>query len=144
MLLMDIKSVTRWLVMTEFEMLINILGLFATTILICLKIDFAFELTWKCVMMPMFIADGLQAYFCIIVFLRLFHDFQIKQAISRLIISGVLLTTRFLFKLFIYLMLTDDNENGKYRFQYAKYPLLLHLILLMFRSCCLKKYQVVS
>ena len=144
MFLMNLKSLTRWLVMTEFEMLINAIGLFMTTILICLKLDFDCELSWKHVMMPMFIVDALQAYFCIIVFLRMLHDFQIKQAMSRLLISGVLLTSRFMFKLFIYLLLVDDNTNGKYKFQYAKFPLFLHLVLLMFRSCCLKKYQVLN
>jgi ribonuclease P/MRP protein subunit RPP20 len=145
MFLMNTKSITRWLVMTEFEMLINLIGLFCTTIFISLKLDFDFEFNWFQVMLPMFLADCLQAYFCLIVFLRQFYEFQAKSAVFRLIIASMFLTFRFLFKLFIYLMIDEVlNEKKIFKFQFASFPLFFHLIFLMFRSCGLKKHQVLS
>ena len=143
---MNIKSVTRWLVMTEFEMLLNVLGVFIFTVLLCLKIDLGYDLSWRYILMPMFVADAMQAYFCIIVFLRQFFEFQTKPAILRFIISSLFLATRLLFKLFVYLILTGNknDENNKFRFHYATFPLFLHLTLLMFRSCCLKKYKILN
>ncbi len=147
---MNIKTVTRWLVMSEFEMFLNVLGLFITTILLCLKLDkFDSSTSWELVFMPVFVADGLQTYFCIIVFIREFFEygkFRDLEAVVRLINSGIFLVTRFLFKLFVYLILVNEGNDSsdKRRFHYATFPLFLHLVLLIFRSCRLKKYQVLK
>ena len=143
MFLMNIKSLTRWLVMTEFEMLLNIIGFFIFTVLLCLRLDFFYQLSWKQILMPLFVADACQCYFCIIAFIRHFFEFQAKPAVLRFIISSLFLAARFLFKFFVYLLLTSNSEQGKrFRFHYATFPLFLHLTLLIFRSCRLKKYQI--
>lgn len=148
MFLMNMKSVTRWLVMTEFEMLLNIVGLFATTILVCLKLDYAYAVSWKLVIMPMFVGDALQAYFCIIVFIRQFFQYQAKPAVLRLIISSLFVAIRFSFKIYVYLILNVDSESsdneGLKRFDYGSFPLFLHLTMLIFRSCQLKKDKILD
>ena len=143
---MNIKSVTRWFVMSEFEMLLNCLGVATATILLCLRLDYAQDISWKLVFTPMFVTDGMQFYFCIIVLLRQFFEFQQRpwEPVLRFVISSLFLITRFLFKLFVYLILVSgvEGDNSIRRLQYAMFPLFLHLILLIFRSCRLKKYQI--
>ena len=142
MFLMNIKSVTKWLVMTEFEMLINVIGMFVFTILICLKCDLGHELSWLNVFAPLFCSDGLQAYFIMIVFLRQFYEVHAKPAVLRLVVASLLLASRFLFKFLIFISLSMQSDNAELKFQFAAFPLFFHLILLMFRSCRLKKHQI--
>ena len=144
---MNLKSLTRWLVMTEFEMLINIIGLFIFSILLCIKYDHEYEttLTWQQTFMPLWIIDGLSVYFCIIVFLRQLGEYHTKSAALRLFVSLFFLTTRFVAKLMIYYMLispSGDYDIKQLKFQYASVPIFFHLVMLMFRSCRLHKYQV--
>lgn len=144
---MNIKSLTRWLVLTEFEMLMNMLGLFCFSILFCMKLDYQFEstITWRQMFLPLWLVDGLSLYFCVIVFMRQIGEFQTKSAALRLFISVFFLSTRFVAKLIVYFILSSSahvNENKRIKFQYASVPIFFHLILLMFRSCRLHKYQV--
>lgn len=144
---MNLKSLARWLVMTEFEMLINVIGLFIFSILMCIKYDHEFEttLTWQQTFMPLWIIDGLSVYFCVIVFLRQLSEFQTKSAALRLFVSMFFLATRFVAKLMIYFILTtppNDLDSKRLKFQYASVPIFFHLVMLMFRSCRLHKYQV--
>ena len=142
---MNIKSLTRWLVMTEFEMLLNVVGILIFSILISIKLDFNDNITWKEVFAPLFIADGLQAYFCVIVFIRQLSESETKDAVFRYIISFLLLASRVSFKLLTFFVVTGPNGNEKnFKFQYVAIPLFFHLSLLMLRSCRLKKYQVFS
>lgn len=147
MLLMNVKSLTRWLVLTEFEMLMSMIGLFVFSILLCLKLDYQFEsaITWHQMFIPLWLVDGLSLYFCIIVFLRQVGELQTKAAALRLFISVFFLSTRFVAKLMIYFILSSSthlNESKRIKFQYASVPIFFHLILLLFRSCRLHKYQV--
>ncbi len=148
---MNIKTLTSWLVMSEFEILLNFLGLLVTTILLCLKLDnFDPSISWKFVFLPVFAVDGLQAYFCTIVFIREYFEskaWQGVEAVFRLINSGIFLGARFIFKLFVYHILENgggESENGRHRFQYAAFALYTHLVILIFRACRLKKHQVLK
>lgn len=145
---MNLKSLTRWLVMTEFEMLINIIGIFIFTILLCVKYDSDSLITWRQLFIPLWLVDGLSIYFCIIVFLRQLGEFQAKSAAFRLFFSFFFLATRFVAKLMVYFILSTNSENiyndenRKLKFQHASIPMFFHLGMLMFRSCRLHKYQV--
>jgi ribonuclease P/MRP protein subunit RPP20 len=147
MFLLNLKSITRWLVMTEFEMLMNLIGLFIFSILLHLKFDHDYDsiLTWRHLFIPLWLVDGLSLYFCIIVFLRQLGAFFTKEAAFRLFISFFFLASRFVAKLMIYQMLNTNNdltENKRIKFQYASVPIFFHLVVLMLRSCRLHKYQV--
>lgn len=145
MLLMTVKSLTRWLVLTEFEMLMNMVGLLIFSILLCMKLDYDSLVTWRTTFFPLWVVDGFSLYFCIIVFLRQIGEFQTKSAALRLFISVFFLSTRFVAKLLIFFILSSSphmSEHKRIKFQYASVPIFFHLIMLMFRSCRLHKYQV--
>ena len=181
MFLMNIKTLCRWLVMTEFEMFLNMLGFFIFSILLCIRVDSydrlddnsANMLKWFHVFLPLFIVDLLQANFISIVFIRQLKENQAKDGILRLLISIMFLLSRFSFKLSLYFLIKrssfervyfsnnsnlDINHGNRnldeminfnytfrillpYKFQYVATPLFVHLSLLLFRSCGLKKYQ---
>ncbi len=182
MFLMNMKTITRWLVMTEFEMLLNVLCFTAFSILLCIRLDgypniedalnTTASLKWSTVFGPLFLVDLLQANFITIVFMRQLKENRSKEGTVRLFFSLLLLMTRFMFKISIYFMVSrssfrlvkvmdsnadlvspgDDlqsfhyvyNVKTPFRFQLAATPIFLHLSVLMFRSCCLKKYQSFS
>jgi hypothetical protein len=156
MFLMSVKSVCKWLVMTELELFINIIGIFAFTIILCWKCDFidaalrSYSLkvnsntaliTWEHVFAPLFIADCFQAYFCCIVFVRQFIEYQRKAAIMRLSIAALLLLCRILFKYFVVALITSSSPP---KHQVVFMPLFIHLGLVLFRSCELKKHQTLN
>ena len=128
--------------MTEFEMIINILGMLVFSILLCIKVDLsptaATNLTWTNVFTPLFVVDGLQAYFLFIVFIRLVRDKELKAAIVRLILTGVMLSLRFTFKLLLH-----HSVSGLtiIKFTYISLPIFFILVILLFKSCTLKKYD---
>ncbi len=172
---MNIKTLCRWLVMTEFEMFLNILSFIIFSILLCIRVDSydrledsnANMLKWFHVFLPLFIVDLLQANFISIVFIRQMKENQAKDGILRLLISIMFLLSRFSFKLSLYFLIQRSsfervyfnnnhsqnldeliNSNSftylilmPYKFQYVATPLFIHLSLLLFRSCGLKKYQ---
>ena len=134
MFLLNLRSLNRWLVMTEFEMLMNLIGLFIFSILLHLKFDQDYDsiLTWRHLFIPLWIVDGLSLYFCIIVFLRQLGAFQTKEAALRLFISFLCLASRFVAKLMIYQMLNINNDLAdikRIKFQYASVPIFFHLVI---------------
>lgn len=183
MLIMNLKTLSRWLLMTEFEMFLNVISFTVFSILLCLRLDFCsnieddnnmnncsgLSLKWFYVFLPLFLVDLLQANFISIVFMRQMRENKSREGIVRLFFSLLFLMTRFLFKFAIYFLVTrsiyktvkidshgevsEDASNFYYysyivktpfRFQAPAMSFFLHLSVLMFRSCCLKKFQSFS
>ncbi len=178
MFLMNIKSVCRWILMTEFELFFNLVGLLVFTILLCIKLDSInylvddqhTHLTWFKVFSPLFFIDILQLNFCTIVFIRQLNENLKRDALLHFIVSCLLLLCRISFKIGLYLfviktielnakvfstgdkMLTTSTDNVNmptatnqiilpFKFSYVSTPFYFHLVVLLFRSCSLKKYQ---
>ena len=143
MFLIKIKSVCRWLVMTEFELFMNFIGIVLFTILLSIKMDSVnSDLDWFKVFLPLFVVDLLQANFCSILFIRQMLSSQKKMAICRLVMSGFLLFARFMFKFLIYQLVSKSSYL--FKFQLAAIPIYFHLVILMFKTCGLKKHQVIN
>lgn len=146
MFMLSLKTVCKWLAMTEFEILLNLLGMLVFTLMLALKLDnFAQQLDWFYVFMPLFLADLFQANFITIVFIRQVLDNQTKSGIFRLVTSGILLGARFIFKWSILLVLSNMSSTSSpppasFRLQFAGIPIFVHLGSLILRSCGLKKY----
>ena len=147
---MNVKTLSRWLTMTDFEMMLNLVGLFVTTILVAIKVDAnSSRLTWFNVFLPLFVADFLQAYFIIIVFVRQLSEYKRKEATMRLILSVMLLSARFTIKQFLYLILDSSTidhiaveiSSPHIKFKYVSFPIFFHLFVLLFKSCSLKKFD---
>ena len=127
---MNMKTICRWLVMTEFELFLNLLGFFVFTILLCIKLDSSginihnqsfnlidFEhtqLTWSKVFLPLFLVDILQLNFCTIVFIRQLHENLKRDALLHFIISCLFLLSRIAFKILLFIFVTKTIEiNAK-------------------------------
>ena len=82
-----IQEIVRWLGLTVFEIWVNLNALLIFTILLALKFDHKSEVHhygWWTVFFPLFAADALNAYFCIIVFIRMQLERSLKAALQRL------------------------------------------------------------
>lgn len=141
MFMLNLKTVCKWLSMTEFEIFLNVLGLFFFTILLAVKVDFIPDtISWFHVFLPLFLADFLQANFMSILFIRQVLDNQTKNGVFRLVISIILLSARLIFKSSIYFVLAKSSSSSTLRLQFVGIPIFFHLSFIMLRSCGLKKY----
>lgn len=140
MFLIKLKSLCCWFVMTEFEILLNLGAILVFTVLICLKLDSVYDLDWFNVFLPLFLVDLFQANFLSILFIRQVLDNQKKMATFRLILAGLLLISRIMFKYLTYQFVVNANS---FKFQLAAVPLYFHLIILMFKTCGLKKHHAI-
>lgn len=140
MFLIKLKTLCCWFVMTEFEVFMNLCAIFVFTVLLCLKLDSFYEFEWFSIFLPLFIADFLQANFCSILFMRQILQNQKKMAVFRLILSGMFLLARFMFK---YLTYQFINSSGSFKFQVVAIPIYFHLVFLLFKTCGLKKHNAI-
>jgi hypothetical protein len=145
MFLMNLKTLRSWLMMHEFEMLINLIGIFIFTILLCIKYDLDLVLNsqfrWIYVFTPLFFIDALQAYFNFIVFIRLYKEYELKTAIIRFIFTMFILLLKFLFKILVYFTIMGEITP---KFAYINLPIFLLFSILMCKSCTLKNFDIIE
>ena len=69
----QLREVLRWLGLTVFEIWIALVCFTVFTVLVTLKVEQVADssLTWWLVFSPLFVSDALNAYFCVIVFIRM-------------------------------------------------------------------------
>ena len=125
MFVMRMKTLCKWLVMTEYELFINLLGLLVFSILLCLKLDASTTTTatstittatidhisWLGVFTPLFVADMLQINFISIVFIRQLNEMLKREAMMRMIVSSLLLLARLIFKLLVFFLIIRNNSS---------------------------------
>jgi len=138
-MLFALQELVRWLGLTIFEMLVHLVALLVFTIFLSLRLDeIAFASTtpgsydiWI-VFSPLFIADALCTYFNIIVFIRLYIESHVKEAIARTIWSSALLFVWSLFK-----VLLCRRLSGLSNLEYSEImsPIFLVLQLIAIRAC---------
>lgn len=96
-----IDEMVKWLGLSVFEIWINLISILVFTILLVLKYDPEIELynnDWWIIFSPLFTGDALNAYFCIIVYIRMFMETTFRFCTIRLIWSSTFLTLIFVFK----------------------------------------------
>lgn len=127
-----LKELARWLGMTVFEMFVELVSVMFFSLMVVLKLDNAFDVSWWTVFVSLFICDGLNAYFCVIVFIRQYIEGVYKAGAFRAMWSFVQLLLMFLFKLLLCLKL-----EGQRHLVYAEVftPLFIFLMLVMVRAC---------
>lgn len=144
MFLMNLKTLRTWLLMHEFEMFINLIGTLVFSVLLCIKYDFNTDnanFKWIYVFIPLFLIDSLQVYFNLIVFLRLYKEYELKRALIRFIFTLSILLLKFLFKILLYLSVNGDISI---KFGYITLPIFLLLTIFLFKSCTLKKFDTIQ
>lgn len=130
-----IQEIVRWLGLTVFEIWINLNAMVIFTILLALKFDYHSEVhlfTWWTIFFPLFAADALNAYFCIIVFIRMQLESSLKASLQRLAWSA-----NFIFMMFIFKFLLCKKLMGQYSLDYSEIfaPIYILLQLVAVRAC---------
>ncbi|XP_071820445.1 transmembrane protein 203-like [Apostichopus japonicus] len=128
------KEATQWLGMTVFEMWIHTLSILLFTILVALKVEQVWDVSWWTVFIPLFTGVGMIAYFSVIVFIRLFLEHDFKTAGVKVLWSALLLTLTFLFEyLLCQKLATEGTPQGHY--SQVMSPLFVLPIVLGIRAC---------
>ncbi|KAB0793334.1 hypothetical protein PPYR_12954 [Photinus pyralis] len=130
-----IQEIVRWLGLTVFEIWINLNALVVFTVLLALKFDHHSEVhyfTWWAIFFPLFAADALNAYFCVIVFIRMQLESSLKASLQRLAWSA-----NFIFMMFIFKFLLCKKLTGQLSLDYSEIfaPVYILLQLVAVRAC---------
>lgn len=130
----QLRELLRWLGLTVFEIWIALVCFTIFTILLTLKVENVLEASpsWWIVFSPLFVSDALNAYFCVIVFIRMYIDGSYKSALVRALWSLFMLALLFIFKYLLCQKLTGDT-----RLEYSEVmsPIFILLQLVMIRAC---------
>lgn len=127
-----VLELVRWLGMTLFEMTLNVVCLFVFTILCVLKNSNILTSSWWTVFIPLFIANGLNAYLYIIIFIRACDIRDNRWAALRLCSSMMILSSLFAFEFLFCKKLTGQSDH---RYSEVFAPTFVPLFILMIRSC---------
>ncbi|KAK4874718.1 hypothetical protein RN001_014078 [Aquatica leii] len=130
-----IQEIVRWWGLTVFEIWINLISLLIFTILLALKFDHNSEVShysWWTIFCPLFASDALNAYFCIIVFIRMHLENSLKAALQRLAWSWNFIFMICLFKFFL-----CKKLMGQLNLDYSEIfaPIYILLQLIAVRAC---------
>jgi len=129
------KELLKWLGVTIFEIWIWLVSLTVFSVLLVLKIEgylLPSSTSWFIIFSPLFICDGLNAYFCIIVFIRQYLESQFKTALMRALWSLFVIGLLFVFKF----LLCNKLENvSKLDYSEVMSPVFILLQLVMIRAC---------
>lgn len=130
-----IQEIVRWLGVTVFEIWTNLISLLIFTILLALKFDPSTEVhsySWWTIFFPLFASDALNAYFCIIIFIRMQLESSLKAALLRMSWSAT-----FLFMIFLFKFLLCKKLMGQVSLDYSEIfaPLYVLLQLIAVRAC---------
>jgi len=129
------KELLRWLGVSVFEIWVWLLSLTIFSVLLVLKVEkqlLPSETSWFLVFSPLFICDGLNAYFCIIVFIRQYLDREFRNALLRALWSLFVIGLLFVFK---FLLCNKLDEKSKLEYSEVMSPVFILLQLVMIRAC---------
>ena len=92
------------------------------------------SVSWWVVFSPLFISDALNAYFCVIVFIRMYLEGSYKAALIRALWSLFMLALLFIFKYLLCQKLSDP-DGTKLDYSEVMSPIFILLQLVMIRAC---------
>lgn len=114
-------------------MFIWLTALLATLVLVVLRVEEVLSsVSWWLVLSPMFIADALNTYFCVIVLIRRYLDGVLKPAALRALWSFSVLTLGFTFK---FLLCRKLSEPSHLEYSAVLSPVFVLLQLIVIRAC---------
>ena len=128
-----LNEIVRWFGMTVFEMCLSLVAWFTFSVLAALKQENVLvTASWWTVFIPLFVCDGLNTYFCVIVFIRMYREAQYRVATFRFFSSIICLICMFVFKL-----LFCQKLNNKMGMSYSQMvsPLFIVLQIMMVKAC---------
>ena len=141
----QLSELLRWLGLTVFEIWVALVCFTAFTVLLTLKVEVWTPQTsdissqegavsWWVVFSPLFISDALNAYFCVIVFIRMYLEGSYKAALIRALWSLFMLALLFIFKYLLCQKLSDP-DGTKLDYSEVMSPIFILLQLVMIRAC---------
>lgn len=130
-----IEEIVRWLGLTVFEIWINLISMLIFTIVFAIHFDpeiGVYNNSWWSIFIPLYAADALNAYFCIIIFIRMLLEMTLKFSILRVSWSAT-----FLFLMFLFKFLLCKKLLGQSSLDYSEVfaPLFILLQLIAIRAC---------
>ncbi len=131
-MLLTLKEVIKWIGMTAFEIWLHLVTLFVFSILAVLKHHNVLDSTWWAIFIPLFACDGLNMYFCTIVFIRMYKEKEYRIAGLRLLSSVLMLVCLIVFKI---LLCQRLNHERNYKYSEVFAPIFVALQILMVRAC---------
>jgi len=128
------SELLRWFGVSAFEIWIWLLSLGVFSVLLVLKVEGVFpdSTSWFLVFAPLFSSDGINAYFCIIVFIRQYLYQEFSNAPLRTLWSLLVIVLLFGFK---YLLCQKLNDSIKLEYSEVMSPIFILLQLVMIRAC---------
>lgn len=130
-----IEEIVRWLGLTVFEIWINLISILIFSIIFAVKFDpdiGVYNNNWWMIFFPLYAGDALNAYFCIITFIRMLLEATLKFSILRVSWSAT-----FLFLIFLFKFLLCKKLLGQSSLDYSEVfaPLYILLQLIAIRAC---------
>lgn len=128
------SELLRWFGISVFEIWIWLFSLTIFSVLLVLKVEKVLPLStsWFIVFSPLFASDGINAYFCIIVFIRQYLYQELSNAPLRTLWSLLVIVLLFGFK---YLLCQKLNDSIKLEYSEVMSPVFILLQLVMIRAC---------
>lgn len=128
-----LSELVRWLGITEFEIFVNLLSLLIFSVALAMKLAGHFPFDWFIVFSPLFCGDICNAYFCIIVSIRLYFFIESRRkSLQRLLWSTKVLVLTGVFKYLLCLKLSNAQDL-EYSEVFA--PIFVLLQLIAVRAC---------
>lgn len=132
-----LAEMVQWSGLTVFEIFTNLVALLIFSILLTLRLGQYIpqsSLSWFGIFSPLFCADLCNAYFCIIVGIRMYLDIgQVKRrALHRILWSAHFLVLTIVFKYLLCLKLSGQTEL---EFSEVLSPIFILLQLIAVRAC---------
>ena len=116
-----------------FEIWIHLVSIFIFSILAVLKHEEVLtSASWWSVFTPLFVADGLNAYFCMIVFIRQYKEEDLRQAGLRFFFSILSFSLLFTLK---FLLCQKVSSSAILTHTEVIAPVFPLLVILSIRSC---------
>jgi len=138
----QLKELLSWLGLTVFEVWTALVCFLVFTVLLTLKVEAAAfaGVSWWIIFSPLFVSDALNAYFCIIVFIRQYLKQSYKAAFVRALWSLLMLALLFIFKYLSCQLLTDKTTGhpGGLDFSKVLSPIFILLQFILGRACQLQ------
>ncbi|XP_014214770.1 transmembrane protein 203 [Copidosoma floridanum] len=134
-MIFSLSELVSWLGLTLFEIWINLMSYFIFIVLLALKLDqFTFKDNndWWIVFSPLFVADALNSYFCVIVFIRQYMEGMVKSGVMRGLWSLISLLLLFIFK---YLLCRKLTGQSALEYSEVLSPVFILLQLIAIRAC---------
>lgn len=126
------RELTDWLGVTALEVFIWLLAILITLVLVVLRVETVLpDLSWWVVLSPMFVADALNTYFCVIVLIRMYLDDDLKPAALRALWSFSVLTLGFIFK---FLLCSKLEDPSQFEYSAVMSPVFILLQLIIIRA----------